>query len=65
MHRGDPCGTRSLFDDAGVMIVNDASANKCGVLCSSYEIASSMLLRAVWQGSSRCRDQNTCIHERR
>ncbi|CAM9635203.1 unnamed protein product, partial [Phaeothamnion confervicola] len=29
---------------AGVMIVKDSSANKCGVICSSYEIMSSMLM---------------------
>jgi len=29
---------------AGVLIIKDSSANKCGVMCSSFEIASSMLL---------------------
>ena len=34
----------ALFARAGVRIVKDSSANKCGVICSSFEIASSMLL---------------------
>ena len=29
---------------AGVLIVKDSAANKCGVICSSYEVAASMLL---------------------
>ena len=29
---------------AGTLIIKDSSANKCGVMCSSFEIASSMLL---------------------
>ncbi len=29
---------------AGVLIIKDSSANKCGVMCSSFEIAESMLL---------------------
>ena len=29
---------------AGVAIVKDSSANKCGVICSSYEILASMAL---------------------
>ena len=33
-----------LFDKAGVMIVKDSSANKCGVVTSSCEIVCSMLL---------------------
>ncbi len=33
-----------LYDAAGVKIIKDSSANKCGVICSSFEIASSMLL---------------------
>lgn len=33
-----------LFKHAGVMIVKDSSANKCGVVTSSCEIACSMLL---------------------
>jgi len=35
---------QKLFEEAGVEIVKDSSANKCGVICSSYEIMSSMLL---------------------
>ncbi len=33
-----------LHEAAGVKIIKDSSANKCGVICSSFEIASSMLL---------------------
>jgi len=33
-----------LFDNHKVLIVKDSSANKCGVICSSYEICASMLL---------------------
>lgn len=39
-----PEARQSLFDEAGVVIVKDSSANKCGVVCSSYEIIASMLL---------------------
>jgi glutamate dehydrogenase len=35
---------RALYDEAGVVIVKDSSANKGGVITSSYEIISSMLL---------------------
>jgi len=35
---------RNALSEAGVMIFKDSSANKCGVICSSYEIAASMLL---------------------
>lgn len=35
--RATYCTARS-FDKAGVMFVRDASANKCGVISSSYEI---------------------------
>ncbi|CAB9499861.1 Glutamate dehydrogenase 2 [Seminavis robusta] len=35
---------QALFDDAGVLIVKDSSANKGGVITSSYEICSAMLL---------------------
>ncbi len=35
---------KMLYDAAGVKIIKDSSANKCGVICSSFEIASSMLL---------------------
>jgi glutamate dehydrogenase len=35
---------RSHLGDAGVVIFKDSSANKCGVICSSYEIGASMLL---------------------
>ncbi|CAN0149369.1 unnamed protein product, partial [Laminaria digitata] len=33
-----------LFKEAGVVFVKDSSANKCGVICSSFEIISSMLM---------------------
>ncbi len=35
---------RTLLQDAGVLIVKDASANKCGVITSSYEILSGLML---------------------
>jgi glutamate dehydrogenase len=35
---------KALYDEAGVMIVKDSSANKGGVITSSYEIISAMLL---------------------
>ena len=35
---------RSHLADAGVVIFKDSSANKCGVICSSYEILASMML---------------------
>ena len=33
-----------LFNEGGVAIVKDSSANKCGVITSSAEVATSMLL---------------------
>jgi len=39
-----PEARSNLFEKAGVMIVKDSSANKCGVITSSYEICASMLL---------------------
>jgi len=35
---------QALYDKAGVAIVKDSSANKCGVIASSYEICASMML---------------------
>jgi glutamate dehydrogenase len=35
---------REKLSDKGVLIVKDSSANKCGVICSSYEIIASMML---------------------
>jgi glutamate dehydrogenase len=35
---------RARLGERGVWIVKDSSANKCGVICSSFEIAASMLL---------------------
>lgn len=35
---------KALHDDAGVMIIKDSSANKGGVITSSYEICAAMLL---------------------
>ena len=32
------------MNEAGIMVVKDSSANKCGVQCSSYEILASMVL---------------------
>lgn len=37
---------RLALSEAGVLIVKDSSANKCGVICSSYEIAAGMLVPA-------------------
>ena len=39
-----PAARQSLFEEAGVNIVKDSSANKCGVITSSYEIMASMML---------------------
>ena len=39
-----PGAREKLFKECALPIVKDSSANKCGVICSSYEIASSMLL---------------------
>jgi glutamate dehydrogenase len=35
---------REKLQDAGILIVKDASANKCGVITSSYEILSGLML---------------------
>ena len=35
---------RDLLQTAGVKIFKDSSANKCGVICSSFEIISSLIL---------------------
>jgi glutamate dehydrogenase len=35
---------RTKLSEAGAMIVKDSSANKCGVICSSFEIIACMLL---------------------
>ena len=37
-------GARKELFKAGCLIFKDSSANKCGVICSSYEIGASMLL---------------------
>lgn len=37
-------GAREALSQRGVWIVKDSSANKCGVICSSFEIAASMVL---------------------
>ena len=39
-----PEARKKLFDEGKVLIIKDSSANKCGVICSSFEIVSSMLL---------------------
>ena len=39
-----PEARQNLFEHAGVAIVKDSSANKCGVITSSQEVACSMLL---------------------
>ncbi len=35
---------RRELSDAGALIFKDSSANKCGVICSSFEIAASMVI---------------------
>ncbi len=35
---------RKSLQEAGVVIVKDSTANKCGVICSSYEIIASLVL---------------------
>jgi glutamate dehydrogenase len=35
---------RAKLGERGVWVVKDSSANKCGVICSSFEIAASMVL---------------------
>lgn len=37
-------GGRKQLSAKGVLIVKDSTANKCGVICSSYEIGASMVL---------------------
>jgi len=39
-----PEARQALFEEADVVIVKDSSANKCGVITSSYEILASMLV---------------------
>jgi glutamate dehydrogenase len=40
-------GARRLLDvESGVVVVKDSSANKCGVICSSFEIAAAHLVDA-------------------
>jgi len=39
-----PGARQLMYKETGIPIVKDSSANKCGVICSSYEILSSMLL---------------------
>ena len=37
-----PMARRALFDEGGVLIVKDSSANKCGVITSSYVVFSNV-----------------------
>ncbi|MCA9551805.1 MAG: NAD-glutamate dehydrogenase [Myxococcales bacterium] len=39
-----PEARAALEREAGVVVVKDSSANKCGVICSSFEITASMML---------------------
>jgi glutamate dehydrogenase len=39
-----PEARQQFYEKAGVQLVKDSSANKCGVITSSYEICASMLL---------------------
>ncbi len=42
-------GARKSLSQEGVLVVKDSSANKCGVICSSYEVAANMILpEDVW-----------------
>lgn len=41
-----PEARQKLFE-SGVVVVKDSSANKCGVICSSYEIMASLVLDEV------------------
>lgn len=36
---------RSLLEDAGILIIKDSSANKTGVICSSFEVLCDLTLR--------------------
>ncbi len=38
---------RAALSDAGVLIVKDSSANKCGVITSSFEVLASMLVSSA------------------
>lgn len=39
-----PEARQALFEECGLPIIKDSSANKCGVICSSLEIAASIVL---------------------
>merc|ERR1711988_1674903 len=39
-----PSAREHLFAQSGLPIVKDSTANKCGVVCSSYEFMSAMLM---------------------
>lgn len=39
-----PDARKLIAEQGGAVIVKDSSANKCGVICSSFEISASMLL---------------------
>jgi len=38
---------RNRFQDTGILLIKDASANKCGVITSSYEILCGLMLSAA------------------
>ena len=44
--RPTPQARLNLFKTCGLPVVKDSSANKCGVICSSLEIVSSMVCTA-------------------
>ncbi len=50
---------KALYEEAGVHIVKDSSANKTGVITSSYEICSAMLLsdEEFFENKSKIVDQ--------
>ncbi|CAN0351959.1 unnamed protein product, partial [Scytosiphon promiscuus] len=53
-----PEAREALFKEAGVVFVKDSSANKCGVICSSFEIISSMLMTSEEFKESKVRERD-------
>lgn len=54
-----PDARQALNDEAGVVIIKDSSANKCGVITSSYEVCAAMLLSE----DEFCINKERLIHE--
>ena len=38
---------KAIFEETGIPIIKDSSANKCGVICSSFEIVACMLTESA------------------